>query len=51
LQLSAEGRRDPETLRRAVAADLDHAAGRGFDMFQRNLHMVAAIRSMQQAAS
>jgi aerobic carbon-monoxide dehydrogenase medium subunit len=50
-RLSAEGRRDIETLRKAVAADLDRAAGRHFDRFQRTLHTVAAIRAVQQVAS
>ena len=50
-QLSAEGRRDIETLRKAVGLDLDQAAGRNFDTFQRTLHTVAAIRAVQQAAS
>jgi carbon-monoxide dehydrogenase medium subunit len=37
-----------EDVRNAVAADLDRAAGRYFDEFQRNLHMVAAMRAIQQ---
>jgi carbon-monoxide dehydrogenase medium subunit len=41
----AEGRHDPA----AVAADLDRAADRQFDAFQRRLHIVAATRAMQQA--
>jgi aerobic carbon-monoxide dehydrogenase medium subunit len=44
----AETERDPEALRSAVAADLDNTADRHFDDFQRNLHMVAAVRAMQQ---
>src|SRR3984893_2971726 len=32
-----------------VAADLNRAADRHFDEFQRNLHMVAAMRAVQQA--
>jgi len=32
----------------AVAADLDRAADRHFDEFQRNLHRVAAMRAVQQ---
>jgi hypothetical protein len=32
----------------AVAADLDRAATRHFDEFQRNLLSVAAIRAVQQ---
>ncbi|HEY1258153.1 MAG TPA: FAD binding domain-containing protein [Stellaceae bacterium] len=43
----AEGRNDPA----AVAADLDRAADRHFDAFQRRLHMVAATRVMQQATA
>ncbi len=35
-------------IRNAVAADLDRAADRHFDEFQRNLHMVAATRAVQQ---
>jgi len=35
-------------VRLAVAADLDRAAGRHFDEFQRNLHVVAAMRAVQQ---
>jgi len=37
-----------EEMRNAVAADLNRAADRHFDEFQRNLHMVAAIRAVQQ---
>ena len=44
----AETERDPKALRGAVAADLDNAADRHFDDFQRNLHMIAAVRAMQQ---
>jgi aerobic carbon-monoxide dehydrogenase medium subunit len=33
----------------AVAADLDRAADRHFDDYQRSLHMVAATRAVQQA--
>jgi carbon-monoxide dehydrogenase medium subunit len=43
--VSSEGRED---IRNAVAADLDRAASRQFDEFQRNLHMVAAMRAVQQ---
>jgi carbon-monoxide dehydrogenase medium subunit len=32
----------------AVAADLDRAEDRHFDAFQRNLHIVAARRAVQQ---
>jgi carbon-monoxide dehydrogenase medium subunit len=35
-------------LRSAVAADLNRAADRHFDEFQRNLHTVAAMRAVQQ---
>jgi aerobic carbon-monoxide dehydrogenase medium subunit len=35
-------------IRQAAAADIDHAADRHFDAFQRNLHMVAAMRAVQQ---
>jgi carbon-monoxide dehydrogenase medium subunit len=45
------GGRDADAWRRAVAADLDHAADRHFDDFQHNLHGVAAMRAMQQAAA
>ena len=37
-----------QDLHGAVAADLDQAAGRHFDEFQRNLHTVAAMRAVQQ---
>jgi carbon-monoxide dehydrogenase medium subunit len=37
-----------EDMRNAVAADLDRAAGRHFDEFQRNLHSVASMRAVQQ---
>ena len=46
--LVAAGHRDREALRNAVVADLDRAADRHFDEFQRNLHTVAAIRAVQQ---
>ena len=35
-------------LRNAVAADLDRAADRHFDEFQRHLYGVAAMRAVQQ---
>ena len=35
-------------MRNAVAADLDRAADRHFDEFQRNLHVVTARRAVQQ---
>ena len=37
-----------DEIRNAVAADLDRAADRHFDEFQRNLHTVAAMRAVQQ---
>jgi aerobic carbon-monoxide dehydrogenase medium subunit len=37
-----------QNLREAVAADLERAADRYFDEFQRNLHEVAAMRAVQQ---
>jgi aerobic carbon-monoxide dehydrogenase medium subunit len=45
-QLVANGGR--QNLRDTVAADLDRAADRHFDEFQRNLHTVAAMRAVQQ---
>jgi carbon-monoxide dehydrogenase medium subunit len=45
-QLVSADRRDD--VRGAVAADLDRAADRHFDEFQRNLHIVAAVRAVQQ---
>jgi aerobic carbon-monoxide dehydrogenase medium subunit len=47
----AGGRRDSETLRGAVAADLDRAVDRHFDEFERNLHMVAAMRAIRKATA
>ncbi len=47
----AGGRRDPDTLRSAIAADLDRAVNRHFDEFERNLHMVAAMRAILQATA
>ena len=41
------GRRGGE-LREIVSSDLDRAADRHFDEFQRNLHSVAAMRAVQQ---
>ncbi len=43
----AEGRSDPG----AIAADLDRAADRHFDGFQRRLHIAAATRAAQQATA
>jgi aerobic carbon-monoxide dehydrogenase medium subunit len=37
-----------DEIRAAVATDLDRAADRHFDEFQRNLHAVAAMRAVQQ---
>jgi len=45
-QLVANGAQ--QNLHEAVAADLDRAADRHFDEFQRNLHAVAAIRAVHQ---
>jgi len=50
-RLLAEGCRDPDTLRSAVAADIDRAADRHFDDFQRDLHRVAAMRVVQQVTA
>ena len=46
--LVAEGPHDPDTLRGTIGRDLDRASDRHFDEFQRSLHMVAAIRAVQQ---
>ncbi|HTV45638.1 MAG TPA: FAD binding domain-containing protein [Stellaceae bacterium] len=40
---------DPDALRQAIAADLDSAADRHFDDYQRHLHLVAAMRATRQA--
>jgi carbon-monoxide dehydrogenase medium subunit len=45
-RLISSGKR--EDMHNAVAADLDRAADRHFDEFQRNLHMVAAMRAVRQ---
>jgi aerobic carbon-monoxide dehydrogenase medium subunit len=50
-QVLADNRREPEALRGAVAADLDHAADRHFDDFQRNLLTVAAMRAVREATA
>ena len=42
---------DSATLHDAIAADLDRAADRHFDEFQRNLHRVAAMRAVQQVTA
>ena len=47
-RLVAEGRRDPDALRGIIGGDLNRAADRHFDEFQRSLHMVAAMRAVQQ---
>jgi aerobic carbon-monoxide dehydrogenase medium subunit len=39
---------DRSEIREAAATDIGHAADRHFDEFQRNLHMVAAMRAVQQ---
>ena len=44
----AGGGRDPEALRDTIGVDLDRAADRRFDDFQRNLHTVAAMRAVRQ---
>ena len=44
----AEGGAGRARLREAVAADLDRAAERDFDAFQRRLHEAAAVRAMSQ---
>ncbi len=48
-RLIANGGRDEGALRGAVAADLDRAADRHFDAFERHLHAVAAFRAVKQA--
>ncbi|MGH7045793.1 MAG: FAD binding domain-containing protein [Stellaceae bacterium] len=40
--------RDPDPVRQAIATDLDNAADRHFDDYQRNLHLVAATRAVKQ---
>jgi aerobic carbon-monoxide dehydrogenase medium subunit len=47
--LAAAGSDDP--LRNAIAADLDRAADRQFDGYQRKLHAVAAWRAVRQATA
>jgi aerobic carbon-monoxide dehydrogenase medium subunit len=47
----AAGDLEGDSVRRAIAADLDHAADRHFDDFQRNLHAVAAWRAIRQLAA
>jgi aerobic carbon-monoxide dehydrogenase medium subunit len=50
-QMLAESRRDLAMLGTALAADLDRAADRHFDDFQRNLHTVAAARALRQVTA
>lgn len=45
----AEDRREPDSFAEAIDRDLDRAADRHFDKFQRILHRVAALRAMRQA--
>jgi carbon-monoxide dehydrogenase medium subunit len=45
-RLLSSGKR--EDIRNAVAADLDRSVDRVFDEFQRDLHVVAAMRAAQQ---
>ena len=47
-QVLANNPGDREAMGSTIAADLDHAADRHFDSFQRNLLMVAAMRAVQQ---
>ena len=44
-----DSRGDAASVRQAIAADLDAAADRNFDEYQRDLHIVAAGRAVQQA--
>ena len=44
----ADGKHAAERMHAAIADDLDRAADRHFDDFQRNLHRVAAMRAVQQ---
>lgn len=50
-RLVAQGRRDAAVLRSAIGADLERAADRHFDAFQRNLHAVAAMRAVRQVTA
>jgi aerobic carbon-monoxide dehydrogenase medium subunit len=50
-QALADHRGESGAVRSGVAADLDHAADRHFDSFQRNLLMVAAMRVVQQVTA
>ena len=47
----ALGNHAADAMRSAVSRDLDRAANRHFDEFQRNLHGTAAMRAMQQATA
>ncbi len=47
----AEGARDRDALKGAIGADLDQAADRHFNDFQRNLHAVAAMRAIEEATA
>jgi carbon-monoxide dehydrogenase medium subunit len=47
----AAGGHDEDRLRGAIAADLDRAAERRLDAFERNLHLVVALRAVRQAAA
>jgi aerobic carbon-monoxide dehydrogenase medium subunit len=47
-QAVAEGEHTADALSTSIAADLDHASDRHFDEFERNLHIVAALRAAQQ---
>jgi carbon-monoxide dehydrogenase medium subunit len=47
-RLIAEGSRDLDALRGTISGDLDRAADRHFDEFERRLHTVAAMRAVQQ---
>jgi aerobic carbon-monoxide dehydrogenase medium subunit len=49
LRLGEGGAAPEEALANAIAADLDGAAERRFDSFQRGLHQVAALRAARQA--
>jgi aerobic carbon-monoxide dehydrogenase medium subunit len=50
-RLVAAGHHDLEAFRSAIAADLDRAADRHFDEFERCLHTVAAMRAVQQVTA
>lgn len=47
----AVGQADPDLWPRAIAADLDRAADRRLDDYQRRLHSVAALRALRQATA